>query len=273
MGDLTTLTDSIQADDSFGEVMRDDGFELEWQISVDSGGTWETVGTSSNPLYVTYGEPSNPPYRTVVHVATVEAVGATNEPDVIQGVWDAFSERDVSTWDGSALTYDHQVPPPSSTPSLLMAGHGQCDAWADLFRDALRTHSITTGMTKKIKDDFPRAQGLLIENWDFGTPDSFVPDVPAEFKWRSGTNLTKEASIEGQNHTPDVHEFPYHRVYVIGTKIYDAAYGGPVYDDLAAWQAASLAGAYLYEPPGSTNQNDLYAKKDDGTPLVKLSLL
>jgi len=173
---------AVQAQGSFPGVVRHyDEFQLTWYATVRGSEGQIEVGTSSNDVYLTLGEPQTTLYHTVVHLGSHNAQGATTESDVILDVWNnVFSTNSVQRVDGMPLWYYRQYDIQSwTTQSLLQArltaegvlGDGRCGAWANLMYDLLGAQgSDAQRIVGLIPDPWaisPAPEGFLIESWTF----------------------------------------------------------------------------------------------------------
>lgn len=91
--------------------------------------------------------------------------------------------------------------------------------------------------------------GILVNGWSFGAPDSTLPTASDGFMWQwPGNNLTEKDSwaTPGQGfsakQSPDVC-FVLHKLVLIDGEIYDPSYGAR-FSSLGAWEAASVVGVY-----------------------------
>lgn len=84
----------------------------EWSTADDPNGTWIGCGVSENPLYVTLSEPKkeNPVvgyrhFHTLLYIGCKYANGATEDVEMIQGVWAHFQQKQVARVDGAPMKY------------------------------------------------------------------------------------------------------------------------------------------------------------------------
>ena len=171
-------------------VKHYDNFVLSWEISFDGKTTWQTVGASSNDVYLTLKDPAVLPlHHTLVHIGSsiepsVGGTGVDAEDDLIDAVWDEYTDKSVSRVDGTQLTYyKSYVCRNKGTVALLKHGDGQCGSWAKFFLDVLKAQGIVRTnnyvIVKSLKY-LTIGEGILIKNWSFiGQGSSGHPDL----KW------------------------------------------------------------------------------------------
>ncbi|MBM81107.1 MAG: hypothetical protein CMJ78_10995 [Planctomycetaceae bacterium] len=224
-----------------------ESFLINWQISVDGGTTWIDIGQSENPLYVTWKDPGffSTLYRTVLHIGSSKARYLA-ESNVINAIWSEFTDYSVTRWNGgSALKYMHPTlqSDSHSTEKLLEYGHGQCDAFSDLFADILVAQGVDASIdiqeivAKGSADDF-----MIKHNWQWGTPDPNLEGAPGGYNYLLGENVnsgTTEIPSQGVSNPQFV--FKNHWIVLIDGTLYDPSYGSK-FETLLDWEKAAVEG-------------------------------
>ena len=106
------------------------------------------AGTSTNQVYVSWKPPvADELYHTVVDVACRNAVGKTNETEIVAGVWSDFSGPlpGVKSWDGVEMRYwpdGWKTPMNFEVADLVRDKEGRCAAWEKIYCAALGVHAI-----------------------------------------------------------------------------------------------------------------------------------
>jgi len=110
--------------------------------------------------------------------------------------------------------------------------------------------------------------GILINNVSFTTPPPpLPPGAPTGFNYTLNTDARSQNGLAGQNNPDPLDLFYMHAIIKINNELYDPSYGA-IYADLAAWEAAALAGI-------ASSYNSVSAiyvqKQTPGTLMTKLS--
>ena len=277
LADVHEYSMSIQATgtETFMGVEYAPDFEIHWKMSLNEGEPpWESVGTSSNVLYVTHAEPLvDELYLTLVHVGSKAAAGSVAKQAIFDGIWEKSAglaihqaKLDVSSWDVSewrVLSYwgagiDTQTG--GSTASLLQHGHGRCQTWANFFVDFVQAQGIA-GYQVIVVPPLPNATHLLVKNWEFIGNGSFAqePIGALGFKYSlidppdggdyPNDDLNKIGGIPAQGNDNPRSIFANHALVVYSasgqTRYYDPSYGLGPYDTLGDWGIDALAGSAI----------------------------
>jgi hypothetical protein len=241
-----------------------ESFDLQWEVSLDNGETWKSVGTTTHPVYLTFRRPGiDPIYHTVVHLGSAYGKNAENhesETSVVAAIWDNFKDRTVkrvavsADWQISEGTQMVYWGPQSlglaeenaaSTTSFLLAyADGKCKAWTNLLEDVLAAQGIganqKTIVPKPVSFAIGAMDGILIKNYTFSAADAEqIPNYGPVYLAGFGTHSA--AGIAGQGNPDPPSRFVNHEIVIYNDKIYDPSYGGNPYNDLLNWEAASLA--------------------------------
>ena len=279
-----TLTAAVSGWSAFGGGVRHiPNFNLTWEISLDGGNSYAPLGTSVNPLYITYEDPvSSPVYHTVIHVGTVGASGATNQNDTITGAFSEFTDHSVSRMDGTLLTYGQDGNTTAmNLAGLLADGRGQCKSWSEFFHEVLRAQGISSSQMRQILPivvsgvGSGEELGFLINNVNFYDPPQNYAGTPDGFDWKSSATqaagtykvVSPPMPFQGKGHPqmgitinfPDPAFLNHWVVQVNGSKVYDPAYGidKPSRSD---WENATIAGLIFIDSSGTQ-----YGKERTGT--------
>jgi hypothetical protein len=153
------LLASAKSDKTLPNVVNAyDSFQITWKLNSNSEGGqpkpvgWVSIGTTENPMYLTYANPVDFPrgdvrlWWTLVHLGSKNAKGEHEEAQVIAKIWEDFTGLYVKRVDGTQLKYYGR---PLETNvvlnDLLADGSGQCGTWAQLFIRVLRAQGIGKG--------------------------------------------------------------------------------------------------------------------------------
>jgi len=225
-------------------------FQLDWQVSFDSGSTWQSVGDTKHTVYVTAAA-SGGVWRqeTLFYHGCKYADGVDNTLTMISSIWQPFSStvRNVKRVDGTQLTYyNSYIVNSRSTPSLLAQGDGQCGAWARLFLDILlvqgfrQSNNLATIEASTTGVD----HGFIVKNWTFsgsGTSGSgthpYINRVSAVgqnppayagvngYIWVGTPEVTYTSGTPGQGNAMPAALFGNHALAVVNGVFYDPSYG------------------------------------------------
>jgi hypothetical protein len=201
-----------------------------WQISPDNGLTWITpsVATSTNPMYVTLGNPNGwDPNGNVakpqipvsdLYIGTEGANGgdlALNNASLLTNIWSAFEGLRVTSAGGVALQYfggwisQSGGVPLTTANALLAQGNGVSSAWAQLFVDVLRAWGDMDATSSGVKTISPVQSGretptwMMIGGWTYNTDFENLPDGPNRelaglnslgFRWYNQVNAQSVAA-------------------------------------------------------------------------------
>jgi uncharacterized Zn-binding protein involved in type VI secretion len=127
---------------------------IRWSYCVPGRSGYAEAGVSSNQVYVSWKTPTTTSrYHTVVAVACRNAVGQTNESNIVAGIWSGFTNRSVFKADGTgpmqywgtnALAHRNGDPGTRLDTTAMLVKHsdGQCGAWAAFFTDVIKVNGI-----------------------------------------------------------------------------------------------------------------------------------
>jgi len=238
-----------------------DPLTINWQISLDGGNTWSSLGNSTNECFVTLQDPAINPtndgnyrlYRTVLYYAC-GTPGATSEPQAEANTWSMFTSDDnepanICAWDSANKSYDRKLRyygaprgfgglQPVSTTAILSGtdGDGECYAFGQLFQDALWANNIDSNGTKVtaadgdyllIKDLTPSNVGSLPTrapySWEMIFSSSKAEMAPLQ--WSYG-DFSNRLTHYGQNTRPPVEKvFNNHYIVQYRNLYFDPSYG------------------------------------------------
>lgn len=127
-------------------------FEIYWEASTD-GIHFSHIGTSTNPLYVTFHSP-NP--NTVIHHSTIAnsctaAAGETEPSEIVDAIYTLYESRCIRTvsdkghfighcfsyWGNEQLSLDC-----SSTADLYLHRYGRSENFSELFKDMINVQGL-----------------------------------------------------------------------------------------------------------------------------------
>ncbi len=154
------------SDKSFGDAFGNDHvdafpeFEIYWEVSPD-GKDYAHVGTSVNPLYVTYHSPLP---GTVIHHSTIansctSAEGTTDPQEIVDAIYELFESKCLTTvsdkgyFDNSCLQYwgdSYLSLACSSSSDLYLAENGRSENFAELFKEMIDVQGIFHSKIKEI---------------------------------------------------------------------------------------------------------------------------
>lgn len=227
-----------------------DNFSINWEFSLDNV-TWRIVGESSSPIYVTLQQ-AKPEgafsgfkyYLTVFDVACRNADGITTTDEMINKVWEEFTDHTVYRADGVPMGYYKELFSPNVTlGSLVKYADGECYTWAQLFLAALKMHGFSQPNNyMNISADYSSTgcgsiSRFLVKDWNFGTasfdcfdmpyvnvynPDYYDADTAYIYDY---AEVTDEIGVMGQTAPNPASSFSNHQIAIVNGKYYDASYG------------------------------------------------
>lgn len=175
-----------------------ENFEIIWYMSTSSAisGNWVEIGTSSNPIYVTYEKPlMGQIFHSVIYHGCKEASTLNNELAIVNKMYEAFTNQDIRRKDDpvNLIYWNPNASNPLnsnfcwSTAGLLLYGDATCGAFADFFNDMIRAQGISGSVVSTVRVSW----GVLWE-WSTGAryalPMDAVNDLTAdEISLASGT--------------------------------------------------------------------------------------
>jgi len=224
-------------------------FQLDWQVSFDSGSTWQSVGNTKHTVYVTAANPYGIlRQETLFYHGCKYADGVDNTLTMISAIWQPFSStvRNVKRVDGTQLTYyNSYIVNSFYTYTLLAQGDGRCGAWARFFLDVLhaqgyhQNYSLATIVPSATGVD----HGFIVKNWTFsgsGTNGSgthpYINRVSGivhprpyfgtnGYIWVGTPEVTYTSGTPGQGNGKPAALFFNHALVVLNGVFYDPSYG------------------------------------------------
>jgi cytoskeletal protein CcmA (bactofilin family) len=219
-----------------------EAMNFKWEVSFDEGKKWFDAGTSSNQMYVTLGKP-DAAYHIIVHLATKNLKGLKKDAPqaIVNAVWAEFSDRAIyrakDEQQTTKMTYwgafchnpatTKSDPPDCFKPKgIPVRGDARCEGWQEFFVEVLRTQGVNAVkifVTAKPQTDFATGQayvsGIVVRN---NPVQGNAPNPPVDFNGHAIIRV-KVNNVE---------------------KIYDPSYGTGPFDNLIAWENASLVEVY-----------------------------
>ena len=278
-------------------VNRFDPMTVTWYIRVD-GGAWEAADTSETPVYVCLKPPiGNELYRTVVHLACASD-DTISESEAVDRTWDQFKgSANVTTWDNQPLYYykpNSTMSQNVTTAKELLSSTlrtGQCGAWVDLFRLALRVNGIianrTSARATSLTPEGVR-DGILVKQWSaFANPPFYKAGL-----WRlilrnassdmtighGGGNLvygdlTNGTGLPGQNAaTPSQKVFSQHLIVKYNNQYFDPSYGVS-YGGAGDFQNQAIAGFIFRDTESATPPLEYWWKVYKPSEAIKIEFM
>jgi len=194
-GLLLTVSDML-ANNSFPDNMVNfyDPMLINWQISLDGGNTWQSIGISENRIYVVHDTPNKDVmanggipmglYETLFNIGCKYAKNETIQETIIQKIWEGFETLEVRRADGEQMYYYKDYDANNIEAwQLIYSLDGQCGSWAKLFIDVLKMQGIhnsnnyVTFESSQIYWDDENV--FFVKDWSFnnnGTPYNVVLD-------------------------------------------------------------------------------------------------
>lgn len=253
------------------QVQRLPELTITWSVSSDGGATWRVKGTSRNEVFVTLGPPqvTGPLYHTVTYLACKN--GGTDAASCLAGTWASFGTGSgpahVRAWDPATRTYSRPLHYylggfsgiAIDYANLLASGDGNCNAWAELLREALLVNGIASQRTTILAAPTWEQSGFAVKNIEFAQP----PAYSGTYGYDIAQIITTLPGIAGQNtSTPAEKVFGVH--WIVHPELggyFDPSYGVSV-SSVTQYQALAIGGwrDYLLDrwapanppPPGRT---------------------
>ena len=238
-------------------------FQLDWQMSLNNGTTWTSVGSTKHTVYVTLNErrPSALPYETLYYIACKYADGQTTKEGTTSSIQGHFAGLEVKTVGGTILTYYATYNTPfNSTAALLTQGTSRCQGWGEFFLDVCKIHGIHAGLLYVVWSIY--AEGLIIKDWTFHGPGtSGITSYPhinqlngtnmlltTSYNWGSTVEVTFNpgSCIPAQGNPTPPALFANHVVVLMleTMKLYDPSYG-QMYKDEAEMEGTVIDGYWI----------------------------
>jgi hypothetical protein len=196
----------------------------------------------------------------------MNAIGKSNDSDVIHAIWYDFTDRDIRRVDDVRLQYYGVYKPVnSSTAGLLRDGNGNCLAWAALLLDMLEVQGIdcSSFLVSFGYQGHGNDGGMLVKNWSFPSSGSspfpgyeFLNRRDSSFVVSGGTayhwlyaEVNDMDGVAGQGTRNPASFFMGHVAAKIGGTYYDPSYGTS-YPTLGDLEADAVDGFWLAEQVG-----------------------
>lgn len=247
-------------------------FNIDWEISFDNI-HWYPAGSSGSPVYVTWqqaiveGPNSWDSYKyflSLVHLACKNADGASTMEQVIDMIWEDFTDHSVLNVNGEPLHYYKDIFfLYGDIPSLLKYKDGSCFSWAQLFLGTLKIHGfMQSNNYLGIDPAFLNTScgvidGFLAKTWTFTVPTGICTDLPYVNVWDDPSETDTsylfayedahdELGVTGQTALNPASWFFNHQITVVNNKFYDPSYGA-VYETLEELKSGALSGWWRFE--------------------------
>jgi hypothetical protein len=271
-GSITYPSTTATLPFTFHKVRYYENFQIIWEISFNNI-NWYPAGTSGSPVYVTFEQAiaegpdpwsSYKYFLSLVHLACKNADGATSIDQVIDLVWEDFTDHSVLNVAGEPLHYYKDIFfLYGDIPSLLKYKDGSCFSWAQFFLGMLKIHGFMQPNNYLGIDpgflitDCGVLDGFLAKTWTFYTPTGNCTDLPYLNVWDNPSetdtsylfqyeDVHDEIGVTGQTALNPASWFFNHQVAVVNNKIYDASYGA-VYETLEELKVGALSGWWRFD--------------------------
>ncbi|MCK0130828.1 hypothetical protein MWU59_04845 [Flavobacteriaceae bacterium F08102] len=181
--------------------------EIEWILTVND--SKYNLGKSKNSIYILLDQPIMSLLHTPLKIASMAGKGLTDKKQIVDRVWQRFRDQQVTrARDQYPLMYYglYKDKAPAELRRMLMAGSGQCVAWAYLLYATLGTQ----GIQSQIILVAPPGRGrLFIKNWNFIEGTQFI---------NTGKNGVNETGLSGDDIAiiPKGHGRPFSKIWVSG---------------------------------------------------------
>lgn len=226
-------------------------FAIGWDVSFDDGDSWRNADTTKNTMYVTRSNPMSEAghfkyYHSVYDISCRNADGQSSDEDVIEAVWQEFTDQKVLNYKDDSLRYYN----PKNTyftnlGTLLENKNAQCYTFAQLFLSTIKIQGVVrTNNYVYITPVYSTTCGgysvnrFLVKNWEFGTPagedcdeypyensyTSLLPPPYTDYNFITA-DVTDQEGIPGQCSSNPSSYFNNHQIALIDGKYYDACYG------------------------------------------------
>jgi hypothetical protein len=265
-GTLTVREIVAKADPPLPNQVEATDLALQWDLNLVTGGIFDgtsfDVGTSTNPLYVTW---KTPPanfhlYHTLLDLSTHAAqklwdnpnndTEAQTEQKLPGAVFEAFRNQNVTRVDGTPLKYYGSWETSSQTTTeLLKDADGQCPSWVGFYLDSLKAQGLFGYQNDKVivrSKYFAAGEFFLVKDW------SFIANPAAAHKYQAET---PDPANPGQKVTL---VYPYQDLFDPGdTMVPVADVRGILMASRAAnaWQFPNNPGSQSPDVDGNKNAN------------------
>ena len=275
----TPLDQPLDHTVKFYSAQGDNSFNIAWEFYTDYIGNdpnWKSAGTTKHTVYVVKAAPvTTMRQESLFNIACKTAdgkSGSSTDQQIVDAVFTEFEDREVYKVEPSKgmsqttpMSYDHVSSSSSdfSSAILISTGLGRCGNWANLFKDVLKVHGLTTVQKLDIlPDDTSLGETFEIALYNafhvrngyqaFSSsiapiiiPDLFVRVWDPLDPW----NPLAKSGIEAQGNTEPASLFLNHSFNAFGGRIYDPSYGykssangGDLNLSILEWETQSLQG-------------------------------
>ena len=247
-------------------------FSIQWEISFD-GISWHDAGISENEMYVTLHAPVAENVagdftwlQSLFYISCKNADGITNDDDMIDAIWNDFTDLSVLRADGEPMKYYGTSGTLAwNLPDIVKTANGACTAWTEFFLAILKVQGFTQVNNEYMI--YPHAtetecgtiDRFLVKNFSFGTASNACSDMPYTDVYNAFwttflyADVTNSSGIPGQSSTDPDAIFAGHVMAYVNGKIYDPSYG-VIHASLAEIQSDDIAG---YAVSGDATESDL----------------
>ncbi|MDX2135476.1 MAG: hypothetical protein SFV52_11830 [Saprospiraceae bacterium] len=167
-------------------------FTITWHWSNEKDGTWKEIGSCEVPVYVTLDVPTGEligkydHQRTLLHIACTKGHNTTEADGLINAVWNYFSGRNVTRFDGQPLAYYKQWSGGNlaqNTRELIVNRDGECTAWVRLFLDLFKINGIRNE-NNYVAVRANESSGFFVKTWEVAGGPSY-PGDPQGYKYKN----------------------------------------------------------------------------------------
>jgi hypothetical protein len=276
-GDATVTIAHIVGSDILPDQVLVTPLTIEWHMTEPDNKTWKPIGSTTNLLYVTLGEPATAEaYWTLLAISCTAAAGTKDEDAFVPAAFKPFSahtgdgngfkregdgvelsyyKQGVKT-DGSEDEFGNPFPDEMSvycTTGILARpdGTGRCGGWAHLLTRMFALHGVVAVrdyaiVRRTVNNGAPAMYNrFLVKNCNF-SKGSLTGHAP--YTHRGQVECVKTSGAAGQGKTNPQFDFGDHVFVEHKKKFYDPSYGiGPVasqfeYEELAIDGLGTMAG-------------------------------
>ena len=261
-----------------------DDFKIKWEMKVkkagDPEGDWEPVGECVNDWYLTLKQPiAEESGKGYLHFHTLFDISCrygkgSSDLELIDGVWEHFTGKQVKRADGQPLKYYGQWSGgtlASKTSELLQNKDGMCMAWTRLLLDILKVQGF------REEDNFISVQayessGFFIKEWQSISTQGSYHNTPYPYKnisgnpfynsnntynWEYSEVTLKKPSLSQNNNNPQS-DFSSHIFAKIKDVFYDPSYG-------LTYGMPTTVSLTSYQYPGTFEEKQQVFELDDNS--------
>ena len=151
------IYDAASSDAKFADNKVDyyKDFKIDWYVSDNSSGNNSMlIGSSVNDLYITFTAAIvGIYYHTLIHLGCTNAIGLTNQDDIVKGIYEEFRDLKVRKVNGTQdLGYWRGTNPLTNngfcrtTVGFLYYEDAACGEWATFLKDILKMQGIDSDL-------------------------------------------------------------------------------------------------------------------------------